>query len=461
MTVRRSRRGDPSPATYQNTSLANSLSRLFSVLDIHVTYPFLVPIFSLLSLQIIRLIHLTASSSFVLTACNMAPLTDSLISLIRRAPKFDIDMHSISSLSKRTALSPMTINEIYRRDNNPKYNPGHGARPADSFNNNLFLILFALIAASMAVTGYWFFFVAKNGGFHWKKGDWDDYKSTVLRRKGPDGKTLSNATKSTKLGGGSIVPKWAADDSSTGSKSSIGDPEMGQVHHGGRGPAKHHHGSHLDPEFKAYRHEKPAAVGGLNKPVEGSHYDYTSTEPSTISSPLGKKATRKQQKDAARRAKEERKQAAKDKSSRPTRQAPVQQPPSTVQSASTHNSASYIGVPQDSPSAQRHSHYSNHRGQGPTLRTVPDERSRGSPSHSYRNSAASNSTGSPRRSQHRYADEEMTTFSNETGTKTYRHHIEGLTKGEVGIYDSISQVGASNATPPPPRRNGTGAYRRG
>jgi hypothetical protein len=388
----------------------------------------------------------------------MASLTASFMSLIRRVPKPEIDMQSISSLAKRTALSPMTINELYRRDDNTKYNPGHGARSPDSFNNNLFLILFALIAAGMAVTGYWFFFIAKGGGFHWKKGDWEDYKSTVMRRKGPDGKTLSNATKSTKLGGGSIVPKWAADESSVGSKSSVGDPEMGEIPHGGRGGARQHHGSHHDPEFKAYRHEKPAAVGGLNKPLEGSHYDYTSTDPSTVSNPAGQKLTKKEKKDAERRAK----QAAKDKSTRPAKQVTVEYPPpSTVHTASTHNSASYVGVPQDSPSAQRNStHYSNYRPQGPTLRQVPDERSRGTPSHGYRNSAASNSTGSPRRSQHRYPEEEMTTFSDETGTKSYRHHIEGLTKGEVGIHDSISQVGANYASPPP-RKNGTGAYRRG
>ena len=65
----------------------------------------------------------------------------------------------------------------------------------------------------MVIAGLWFFFWAKNGGFQFQEGDWDDYKSTVLRRKGPDGRTLSNATKSTKLGGSTIAGtqhfKWA------------------------------------------------------------------------------------------------------------------------------------------------------------------------------------------------------------------------------------------------------------
>jgi hypothetical protein len=400
---------------------------------------------------------------FVLTACNMAPLTESLFSLLRRAPKAHIDdaVQSISTLAKRTALSPAAIGDLYRRDDsstNPNYNPGSGSRSPDSFNNNLFLVLFALIAGSMAITALWFFFMAKNGGFHWKKGDWEDYKSTVLRRKGPDGKTLSNATKSTKLGGGSIVPKWAADESSVGSKSNFGDPEMGETPRQGRP-----HGSHVDPEFKAYRHEKPAAVGGLNKPLEGSHYDYTNTDPSTVSAQ--QKLTKKEKKDAERRAKKEQKEAEKNKksnrSSEPAKPVQVTQyPPSAVQSASTHESGSYVGVPQDSPSAHRSSYYSSYRPQGPTLRAVNEEKTRSSPSQSYRNSAGSQ--GSPQRRSHHRRDEEMTTFSGGsegTGTKSYPHSIPGLTKGEVGIYDSISQVGA---TPQPsPRRYGTGGYRRG
>ena len=42
-------------------------------------------------------------------------------------------------------------------------------------------------------------------GFYFKESDWDEYKSTVLRRKGPNGTTLSGATATTDLGGGSVV----------------------------------------------------------------------------------------------------------------------------------------------------------------------------------------------------------------------------------------------------------------
>ena len=61
------------------------------------------------------------------------------------------------------------------------------------------------VGVSFVLGAIWFFFWAKNGGFKWRKGDWEEYKSTVLRRKGPNGTTLSNATKSTILGGGSVV----------------------------------------------------------------------------------------------------------------------------------------------------------------------------------------------------------------------------------------------------------------
>lgn len=383
----------------------------------------------------------------------MAPLTKSLLSLLRRTPDA---IQSVSALAKRTALSPMAISDLQRRADvatNGNYNPGTGARPADSFNNNIFLVLFAIIAAAMAMTGYWFFFIAKRGGFQWKENDWDDYKSTVLRRKGPDGKTLSNATKSTKLGGGSVVPKWAADDSSVGSKSDIVDAE-GQR-------SRPVQGAQADPEFYAYRHEKPAGVGGLNKPAEGSHYDYTNSDPSTASGPASKKPNKKEQKEKERRAKEMRKKPSKENHSTPSKQTPAgAYPPSTVHTASSHESKSYYGVPQDSPSAARNSQYSGYRVQGlqgHTVRAVPEERSSRGPSHSYRESTVSQGQGSPQRiAQHRYDEEDRSSYAGRTddsGTKSYVHHIPGLTNlNEVGIHDSVSQVGANNG--PPKRYSG-------
>jgi hypothetical protein len=358
-----------------------------------------------------------------------------LVALIARDDAGSFISASSTSSSVPTATATQSTN--------PLYDPGSGSRNPASFNNNIFLILFAVIGACMALICLWFFTMSRHGGFHWKKTDWDDYKSTVLRRKGPDGKTLSNATKSTKLGGGSIVPKWAADKSLHGSRSSIDEKsDVSRSHRSMKSD---------DPEFDAYRHEKPAGVGGLNKPAEGSHYDYTNTDPSTVSAP-NKKMTKKEKKEEAKKVKERQKQA-KDRK----QQAKYAPPPSTVQSASTHETGSYFGVPQDSPSAQRNSYYSNYR-PGQTVRAVNEDTPPPPPQHqSYRNSA---DRGSPQRRSHRpHEGSAYTSGSGESGTKSYPHSIPGLTKGEVGIYDSISQVGAN--PPPSNRRNGTGGYRRG
>lgn len=70
----------------------------------------------------------------------------------------------------------------------------HGVLDPHDINNVGFFVLFALIGVGFVVTGIWFFFWARNGGFHFRQTDWDDYKSTVLRRKGPNDTLLSAAT---------------------------------------------------------------------------------------------------------------------------------------------------------------------------------------------------------------------------------------------------------------------------
>ncbi|KAK8031715.1 hypothetical protein PG990_001449 [Apiospora arundinis] len=91
--------------------------------------------------------------------------------------------------------------------------PPTGILDPHQINNKGMFALFALIGVAFVLLGIWFFFWAKNGGFYFKEDDWDDYKTTVLRRRGPNGTLLSNATKSTKLGGGSIYKDL--DDAST------------------------------------------------------------------------------------------------------------------------------------------------------------------------------------------------------------------------------------------------------
>ena len=235
------------------------------------------------------------------------------------------------------ALSPMAIRDmsvaksLVPRRETYKQLASSGARPAVSLRGPGFQVLFALIAVAMTFTALWFFFWAKNGGFKWRgKQDWEDYKSTVLRRKGPDGKTLSNATKSTRLGGGSVVH-----GGSFGAESSVGftdetatsadvteyrDVEEGKAGlRGGDGskPKKTRHdhtNDYKDPELREYRHEKPARVGGLNRAADGTYTDYSGSQVasdlgSNVSSrPLmikdGKSDPKKEAKEKERRAKE-------------------------------------------------------------------------------------------------------------------------------------------------------------
>lgn len=217
---------------------------------------------------------------------------------------------SAHHLTKRSA-------ELHRRDDlsSSGYHPGEGSKSPDKFSGPGFLVLFALIGTGMVIASIWFFFWAKNGGFKFGDDDWDDYKSTVLRRKGPDGKTLSNATKSTKLGGGSIVrgqdymreksmastvvgrdekgrkgirakrgfakthSVWGDDDYMTESwgTDTVSDG-MTEVKTDYGGAGNDHSKRYRDRDMHQYKREKPARVGGLNRVADGSHYDHTNSE---------------------------------------------------------------------------------------------------------------------------------------------------------------------------------------
>ncbi|KAF2673619.1 hypothetical protein BT63DRAFT_421752 [Microthyrium microscopicum] len=438
----------------------------------------------------------------------MAPLIQSWSSLFSRSAMPNAQsLSSITAFVKRSALSPLAHELSRRADTSVNYNPGQGAKDPNSFNKILFIVLFACIGSGMVLTSIYFFFVARNGGFVWKENDWDDYKSTVLRRKGPDGKTLSNATKSTKLGGGSVVPKWDDDRYTDVSGSTLSvDPEMGQVKNN-RQSRQHYRNNQQDPVFKDYVDEKPAGVGGLNKPHEGSHYAPTSTARSEATAPLSKK----EKKELDRREKDARKKAAKDQKEKEKEQkkkqndkrdrssaqpqppkpaaqaaAPAPRAPASTTSFADYaysdnnsyvapNSAAY-GVPQPSPSsAGGHSYYKDYRPQS-TLRVVPEDRlsQRSSPSGANRHTATGGNArreGSPRK-QHRDAPSDHGTSSyngSDVGTKVYPCHIPGVSRGEpapappstifqggrdeVRPDESASQIGAQQA----PRRG----FRRG
>lgn len=227
--------------------------------------------------------------------------------------------------SPTPALSPIQAHDVQTKTIEKRatstFIKGQGTSPPDSINNKGFFALFAILGAGMVIASLWFFFWAKNGGFHFHEGDWDDYKSTVLRRKGPDGKTLSNATKSTKLGGGkSIYGSQRFAWQQNAARSVVGKDEKGRKGVlGKRGWAKthsitytddftetlasqtvtdemtelrtepdydngHHSKRYRDRDVHAYKKEKPARVGGLNRVADGSHFDYTNTDRSDIMS---------------------------------------------------------------------------------------------------------------------------------------------------------------------------------
>ena len=173
----------------------------------------------------------------------------------------------------------------------------------------------------MVIATIWFFFWAKDGGFVWGENDWEDYKSSVKSqvsnsvrssRKDKDGKTLSNATKSTRLGGksvrggGSVWKRgkagkgeyekgtWDEEDALT----DAGDFEAAyRDEKASKKARKQKQGRdgrvrQEDADVLAYRAEQPARVGGLNRAHDGSHYDYSNN---SDTQPLKPKPTSKKE----------------------------------------------------------------------------------------------------------------------------------------------------------------------
>ena len=185
-------------------------------------------------------------------------------------------------LDRRTGKAASLVPRALKKASD--YNPGGGVVDPFAINNNVVFALFGLLGAGIVLTTIWFFFWAKNGGFHFRKGDWDDYKTTVLRRKGPNGTTLSGATKTTDLGGGSVV-------GSQGSVSDFADPEKGAGPAlGARKGKQKEQKKRQHDDVRAYRHEKAARVGGLNREPDGAYHSHA---PSDMSSMGGARPTHK------------------------------------------------------------------------------------------------------------------------------------------------------------------------
>ncbi|KAI9795628.1 MAG: hypothetical protein M1835_005413 [Candelina submexicana] len=330
----------------------------------------------------------------------------------------------LSSVLKRSAspstnLSPRDIGLLSRAKDAAPTPVTHnaGINPV-TVNNKGILALFGLISAALVLASIWFFFWAKNGGFVFRQGDWDDYKSTVLRRKGPNGTTLSNATKSTKLGNDSIEGDYDRDDMVYG------------------------HSNRRDRDVRAYRHEKPARVGGLNRQPDGTHYDHTNTDRSELmtermtekttptSSPEKKKPAKNTAGFFARKMKAEDRKAKpqREKESKKKEKAkkPAPRQPSTAYSYTQGDDNSTVITDSTNMSEDRR-----------PLRH----------SHQYTPNRSRYSSSSPTKHHHRQAyydhpnfdhSETLSTASylessqagtSDTGTKSYVHHIPGLSKG--------------------------------
>jgi len=228
------------------------------------------------------------------------------------------------AVADAAALGPLAARAVlFARDGGPPpgADPHRGVTSPEDINNKAIFALFGLIGVAFVGVGIWFFFWARNGGFYFRNSDWDDYKSTVLRRKGPNGTILSGATPSTQLGGGSVykdVDDHSTEDATTVVSATTGITGItgGVSDFGGREKRRQKReakerdkerrreekarekltkksrkvdadGVLVDEEAEAeakahlrsYRHERPARVGGLNKQSEASNFD-GSTQPS-------------------------------------------------------------------------------------------------------------------------------------------------------------------------------------
>ncbi|KAK3350858.1 hypothetical protein B0H65DRAFT_100782 [Neurospora tetraspora] len=139
----------------------------------------------------------------------MAPVLRALMA--RRLVVSGNDIAALGPLAARAIL-------LARDDNkqNDRPDPEKGLVHPQEINNNAMFALFGILGAAIVIGCVWFFFWAKNGGFYFREDDWDDYKSTVMRRKvGPNGTIYTDATPSTILGGGSVYKDVADDDGMT------------------------------------------------------------------------------------------------------------------------------------------------------------------------------------------------------------------------------------------------------
>jgi hypothetical protein len=270
-------------------------------------------------------------------------------------------VYAISS-SLQTASSNGLAHKLLARAPPPVLEPCAGCLDPSKVNNKLYFALFAIIGAAIVVVSIWFFLHAKNGGFHWHQDDWSEYKSTVLRKKDANGKTIYSGrstimppSKTDRLAARSVVGydekgrkgimavrglggshSVYYSDSFTEYTGDRGSDTMTSVSRNEKAPRtkddlhtrmrgghadtqSNHSRRYRDRDLQDYKHEKPARVGGMNRCADGVSHDFgsdTMTDLTSSTTPILSSSDKKRQKeekkaadDAARMERKWRKEA--------------------------------------------------------------------------------------------------------------------------------------------------------
>ncbi|RKF62523.1 putative endosomal spry domain-containing protein [Erysiphe neolycopersici] len=230
-----------------------------------------------------------------------------------------LDTYGSSLIRQIPTFSARSISHVNTNDHIilPRSSPLEivtGVTPPQNIPNRFVFTIFGLIGAGFVITTFWFFFRAKNGGFEViTKSHWDNYKKSVVARSIRTGQSLSNATLSTKLGGGSIYQSEKSSKSNRSKRTTthtkngrdrkkgkqlnmvegtIMSSDMSEItsftkkfRHDRRKRKLKENSIKTDMEsiigdldhsalddLIAYRHEKPARVGGLNTQSEASTF---------------------------------------------------------------------------------------------------------------------------------------------------------------------------------------------
>ncbi|RDW76763.1 uncharacterized protein DSM5745_06755 [Aspergillus mulundensis] len=335
---------------------------------------------------------------------------------------------SIQASEKDLTLTPNPVDKtptlVARADKT--YHPGDGSINPSSINMRGLYALFAILGAALVLATIWFFFWAKDGGFVWKEGDWEDYKSTVLRRKGPDGRTLSAATRSTRLGGGSINGKsfFSGDDDgytvadtaptySDETATTITEKEPKRKHNlrdkFRRKHRREKYEGEADEDVRAYRQEKPAQIGGINREADGTYYgsDYDTSAPPTHYNRSEMSEVRDYAYEPSRH------QSRRDFSFTPGTE-------ETMSQTTTEHMLR-------EPSARRHNRRRDRRSRPPPTSSSRQSSPRKRESRGHYTEPLDFSSNSQARSDYQYSN--VGTEEEDLGTISYHHPIPGLSKG--------------------------------